>query len=258
MSSEESQKYVSPREAAMRIGYTSDYVTRLAREGKIAAQRNGKKWIIDLESLKLFSLQVEADKRTRSEELREERLHERYRVLKDAREDALASQVEVSTKFALLQTVAVVAIIFVTAHVVWFAVESDIDTTALANGVASVGENISETILEPIPNLFSQTANSVSATQAEWPSKQQGFDVPPRVTQSDDPDFGGVIFISESENRERVAAIRGTFSDEVEVDFESDEAGVITPVFREREGDSYRFRLEQVESDELRVKRQEL
>lgn len=69
----EHTRFVSVRDAALRVGYSSDYVARLAREGKVLSEKQGRQWLVELDSLKLFILEMEAQKRLRQEELRRER-----------------------------------------------------------------------------------------------------------------------------------------------------------------------------------------
>lgn len=69
-------RFLPAKEAAAFVSYTPDYVSRLARDGKIVAEKIDQQWFVDLDSLKLFSLQAEADKRQRQTLVREQRLAE--------------------------------------------------------------------------------------------------------------------------------------------------------------------------------------
>jgi len=57
------KKLSSIREASSQVSYSRDYVTRLAREGKIFASQIGRQWYVDLESLKNYAeiSRIEAD-----------------------------------------------------------------------------------------------------------------------------------------------------------------------------------------------------
>ena len=46
--------FISTREASIIFGYTSDYLARLARTGKIHGKRIGHSWVIDRHSLQDF------------------------------------------------------------------------------------------------------------------------------------------------------------------------------------------------------------
>lgn len=69
--------FASIKEAAQLTSYSRDYVTRLAREGKIAASYIGRQWFVDTVSLKNYTeniaLEQEARKRLLSEERKQER-----------------------------------------------------------------------------------------------------------------------------------------------------------------------------------------
>ena len=70
-------KFIPVRDAADLVSYTGDYISKLAREGKVDGERRGRNWFVDPESLKLFSLKAEADKRKRSELIAAQRRVER-------------------------------------------------------------------------------------------------------------------------------------------------------------------------------------
>jgi hypothetical protein len=53
---------LSTKKASELSGYTSDYIARLARSGKISAQRVGHTWFVDLDSLQQFLEQQESRK----------------------------------------------------------------------------------------------------------------------------------------------------------------------------------------------------
>src|SRR5690349_19273014 len=73
------ENLISTREASRLSGYHSDYLGRLCREGKVAASRVGRAWIVDRISLEAFMREQETAKkdnavllaRTREQEYRE-------------------------------------------------------------------------------------------------------------------------------------------------------------------------------------------
>jgi len=52
-----SKRVQKARDAAALVSYSPDYVSRLAREGKILAEQRGRDWYVDIDSLKLFVLE---------------------------------------------------------------------------------------------------------------------------------------------------------------------------------------------------------
>lgn len=252
-----SQKYQSARDAAARVGYTGDYVTRLAREGKIDARKEGRAWVVDIDSLKLFTLQAEAEKRARGEELREERLNERYRVLRQAQDDVMLSQIDTGNVPAFVETVAIALCLFLGVNLIWFSVESDLNTAALVEGVATVSHQMTAAVIDPIPDMYTRVTHKSTVKENENILKIQEPLVEETAAKpgltSADSDFDGVIITPADETQKQTQAIRETFSDEVEVEFDSTDSGVVTPVFREREGESYRLRLEPAGAEDANI-----
>jgi hypothetical protein len=70
-------KKLSPiKEASAEVSYSRDYVTRLAREGKIVATLIERKWYVDTDSLKSYESQSLAEAQLRKAHLSEERKQE--------------------------------------------------------------------------------------------------------------------------------------------------------------------------------------
>ena len=68
--------YITASDGGRFVGYTGDYVARLAREGKVAGRRIGHQWFVEKESLAVFAADAEKQKRLRGEAIREERKRE--------------------------------------------------------------------------------------------------------------------------------------------------------------------------------------
>lgn len=78
------KKLHSIRDAAQSVSYSRDYVTRLAREGKIVATNVGRQWFVDLESLMRYVEQSAVEQLVRKKQLSEERKQEKLSAeLKD-------------------------------------------------------------------------------------------------------------------------------------------------------------------------------
>ena len=82
----------SIREASTEVSYSRDYVTRLAREGKIVASLIGRQWFVDLESLKNYAVQSQIESDLRKVQLSEERKNEQ--LFHKAKEQQTISQQE--------------------------------------------------------------------------------------------------------------------------------------------------------------------
>ncbi|MBI4086951.1 helix-turn-helix domain-containing protein, partial [Candidatus Kaiserbacteria bacterium] len=71
------QEYLPIREAGHFFGYSENYITRLAREGKIVSARVGRQWLVDPRSIREFVSGMSKQKMLRSENIRKERYAER-------------------------------------------------------------------------------------------------------------------------------------------------------------------------------------
>lgn len=68
--------FISSKEASERFGYTPDYVSKLAREGKVRGHKSGHAWFVDPESLEVFIREVVVQEQRRVEELHRARVEE--------------------------------------------------------------------------------------------------------------------------------------------------------------------------------------
>ena len=86
------------REAATHVTYSKDYITRLAREGKITARWIGRQWFVELSSLKTYEESARIEQEVRKQRLSVERKQERdlreALSLQQAREDAQVSSLQ--------------------------------------------------------------------------------------------------------------------------------------------------------------------
>ncbi len=65
------------KDVAEKVSYSRDYVTHLAREGKIIASYVGRQWFVDLDSLKSYASDAATEKEIRKKQLSSERLEEK-------------------------------------------------------------------------------------------------------------------------------------------------------------------------------------
>lgn len=93
---------------ASKVSYSRDYITRLAREGKIHATNVGRQWFVDLESLNSYceSSSIEAD--LRKKRLSEERKIEQQAILEAKRKKAHR---ETKAKFFDVRATAVASVV---------------------------------------------------------------------------------------------------------------------------------------------------
>lgn len=239
-SSQKNIKFLDARSAGKLVGYSSDYVTRLAREKKIAAVQTGRQWLIDIDSLKLFSLSVQAEKRERAEKIREERRVELAKaafVTEVGESDSLAEEISNGRPQAVVETAIAAVAMFLVFNMLWFSYENRLSGSELLAGVGMITDHIQSVVWQPAVASVSQVASyAFIDTPAE--STIQVDEIPSEKT----PGFEGIVVVEEAVvSEEQIEAIRESFSDEVEVEFTEADSGVITPVFSEREGERYRF-----------------
>jgi len=75
------KKFYPIKIVASEVSYSRDYITRLAREGKITATNVGRQWFVDLESLKSYSESSTIEADIRKKRLSEERKIEQEKIL---------------------------------------------------------------------------------------------------------------------------------------------------------------------------------
>jgi len=230
------KKYLSSAIIAREFDYTTDYVSRLAREEKIAATQIGRQWYISEESLQRFAINAEAEKNQRNIQLRKQRQAES--MMRQQRERNTPVLHTGKAQVALAQAFAVVMCGSLLGFLGMTALEENIRLSDLAHGVQKTTVLLVQAIVpneSPI-DLVSNLSVLASVFTSQEVVKEEH------------------IFIQAIENiapEERAPQILfDSFSDEIEVFYEEDEKGVIRPVFREREtGDVYEVLIKPVRKD---------
>ncbi|MCA9359394.1 hypothetical protein KC926_04305, partial [Candidatus Kaiserbacteria bacterium] len=70
------KKFQTIKSVANKVSYSRDYITRLAREGKILATHVGRQWFVDLDSLNNYIDTTAKETEVRKKMLSEERKRE--------------------------------------------------------------------------------------------------------------------------------------------------------------------------------------
>lgn len=130
-------KFLHPiKEAAGAVSYSRDYITRLAREGKIVASYIGRQWFVDVDSLKHYIETAVIEQEVRKKQLSAERKLERQ-----LRGSAEAQRRQHLKKAESLHTRAVVAASFV----LGFGLLSGVATHQLITSSESSGLQVAST-----------------------------------------------------------------------------------------------------------------
>lgn len=224
------KEYLPSAELAQHFGYTADYVSRLAREGKIAATTVDRKWFVDKDSLDEFRQLASLGKDVRSTELKKQRKVER---LMHSQKEKVKNHGHVShVHIALVESVVVFMCGVFVVLLGWTAVGSDIGFEELTVGLEKSYMHITQKV---VPNT------NPLGVFAEWSVAT----VPQRILTEE--------IVSENNTQELVSETVKTnihdksfvgFSDEVDITFDADGTGVVRPVFKNnQDGQEYQMLL---------------
>lgn len=223
---------IPAKDAAKRVGYSADYIAKLARENVVVGERRGRAWFVDLDSVKMFSLQRAAEQRQRQEELRLERLAELARIKaaeasSDDGDEVVSSAFpthasdRLQTSVAVALTAACFSCLMLFSGLVAVSYDAKLDGRALVLGAQDVGGALAK--------LFPFWFGADEAPAAV---------VAPVAPQADQ----GIVLLNADTTQAERERIEASFSDEVTVTFTDEDAGVITPVFvNPEEAESYQF-----------------
>lgn len=243
-------KYIPAAQAGKRFGYTKEYILLLAREGKIDAQRVGRRWYVEPVSVDTFFKRAHEVRKVRNDSIRKVRKAElaNHEFTRHAGHH----------KTALIQTLAILVI-------------------GLAIGTTGyLGTNVAQPALvqEASASFFERLA--VALYTFVVPESQQETETQltaaPSATATDNQE-AQQITASSTSNQEQEAltaatfsslvvapevvmssttvdSIRDSFSDEVTItmDDANPDTGVIVPRFKTRDGEAYRYLLVPVRS----------
>lgn len=225
---ENAARFLPAKEAAALVGYSPDYVARLARESKVAAEQRNRQWFVSLDSLKLFSLQQAAEQRERQNELRERRLREYAAKQRYAQRTLADVPFSTHTLPALLASGVVAVCVALIGVLGWNIVDAELQLAQLARGVDTVRAELQS----GLPFLSQQTVEVAEAPRGIAPGQVRIED--------------GQLIVDEG------VSLDDVFSDPVTVSEVSSTSATITPVFGEGAGRQYRIEVTPVgQSDSL-------
>lgn len=225
------KKYYSSVTIAQTFNYTPDYVSKIAREGKVEATRVGRQWFIDEDSVHDFVRLKNVNKLERKVLLQKERQAER--LIHQLKQNEQPKNNDAPYLIALTQSLAVIACGFIVGALGWTVVDNETGITEIVSGATSVTEQI-----------FARVAPSASSLKiiSQWSSVAT---VGSSVRGSQDVQSSEEI-ISEAVSH-TVQVLE--FSDEVEVLFKDDEGGVVRPIFKNGQSEeTYQVFIEPVRS----------
>ena len=209
--------------AAKQLGYTKEYLLMLAKQGKIAGQKISNKWYIHVPSVEQFFSEAQHERKDRRHEIS----LERKRELQDHTEDRAARERRMGRitrrSVAIAETVAILVIGFVAGTTSYVGVQGS--QQASISSASEFVDSIALSVYRFVVPL--QVTESVA----------------PEPDMQNDPAWSGAFVHSP------VEAVQDSFSDPVNVSFDEQNPSitVVTPIFKDGDGDSHRFLLTPVE-----------
>ena len=243
--------YLSSKEAGSISGYTNDYISRLAREGKIDARRVGTQWFVEPKSLDAFLQFAEKAREARKEMLRAERQKERNNfalpgapllattvslpVAVTARPFDFSLEASVAHQTALLAVLSGVAV-----AAIFVLLPPTISSQNSASLVSSLNRFESVASLNFVLPYFSALEDMISF---RWfGGLFATTEVPSTSAPRAHSELDGVVVMPSTTPEKTLEAVRSSFSDNVEVTLDKGgRTGIIKPVFKEGVGNTYRF-----------------
>jgi excisionase family DNA binding protein len=188
------KKLYAVREASRQVSYSRDYVTRLAREGKILASQIGRQWYVDLDSLKNYAevSRIEADIRKAhlsAKRKQEQIFHttkEQYETIRE--KTATASQKKAIATAGSVLAVGLLAGVFgYSALMTPGSFDSAISQTTATNQYSQMAANVKAALNTNVSDTATtrSDANSVSSAIETTESISQGILVLPLGTNTD-------------------------------------------------------------------------
>jgi hypothetical protein len=232
------------------FGYTSDYVSKLAREGKVAGTQVGRQWYIDRSSLAKFLDFVSKQKVARQEVLRTERKLER--AIASTR-GALVEPVIPKPTYALAKSVAIFSTLLFVGMFSSVSFQERLSLTDLRTGAVVVASDVFRFVAEPSQDSAHSQLAFLGWFTHFWSTDTATPEAPAVVlngtTTNVSASDAGLVLLDKDTTPAEVEAVREQFSDPVSVQFEDDTTGIITPIFKEKSDEQYRFLLVPVKND---------
>lgn len=214
-------RFESCASIAQRFGYTSDYVSRLAREEKIDATRVGRLWFIDPVSVEKFKELSEQNKNTRSEELKIQRHQERSAQIKENKKLSSLERTEVYV--AMAQTTAVVMCGLLVGSLGWMVSSQEVQVAQVFQGAVSVYSQIQDGVLYDTQTASLATVSVTAGDSGVLKNEKNAPEI--SSTEGDDVEASdSVITGSKTKN---------LFSDTVDIVYTADGAQIVRPIFKD-------------------------
>ena len=232
------KKFKPSAELARQFGYSMDYISRLAREGKVEATRVGRQWFVDALSLENFVEQTSKQKEFNREQLRTERKLELISYSKSTNTNTtdaslISNSVRPVNKKNYRESVNIILATTGTALVLMAGLLSVVVINP--NEFYSFFSNFDFNNQLTVQRHSDVTAGALGA----WIEPSDSVQI--IIEDKSGVPAKGVVVFDEKKSEKELERIKASFSDEVEINFSDENTGVITPVFINNEGDEYQF-----------------
>lgn len=247
----EGKEYTPATIAGRHLGYTKDYLLMLIKGGKIDGKKIGHKWFVYLPSAEEYFVVAKQEQEARRKKLSEERKAElrTFAEVLPASQSSTAKSVKTPrrkisfsphAKVALLETL---VIVFLGVSVGSLGYVGTVGATASVHqGGFGFFKGLAVTVYEFFtPAHEEEMRTIVAAKSAENPLVADDSGVIAHVGTTTHTSL--VVGPDELFTATTIESVQDSFSDEVHVsvDPENQNTGVITPVFKDGEGEEYRF-----------------
>ena len=249
----EEKEYLSSKEAGRVSGYTNDYISRLAREGKIDAHRVGTQWFVEPKSLDAFLQFAQKARETRKELLRAERQKERTNFSRPGTPvlvSAMPFPTPVSVRpfdfsaeqSAAHQTALLAVLSGVALAMLLVLLPPTLSEQNSASFASAIHELEQTSFLDGMFPHFSLSAFGDMISSRFFGKLFVTTDAPTTLSQPAAGELEGVVVMPSTTPEKTLESVRSSFSDNVEVTLDKGgRSGVIKPVFKEGVGNTYRF-----------------
>lgn len=234
----EGKEYVPATIAGKHFGYTKDYILLLTKQGHIDGQKIGNKWYVHIPSAEKYFRVAQAKREVRKKVISQERKAELKKY------SHVRTQAKKSSSYRLVGIEAIVVVVLALSIGATGYVGSIPQQATVHEGAYGFFEYIARSLyalISPEPEVTvvthatSQTSHESGSTTMEEESVSAFVGTTTRTSIIVAPDE---LFTATT-----VESIQDSFSDpvEVSVDPKNPQTGIITPVFKEKKGENYRF-----------------
>jgi hypothetical protein len=250
---EEKSQYISLNEAAKHCDYSQEYLSLRIRQGKLRGKKFARNWVTKKEWLEEYLYEVREHNansvknnfkhRCRDNFIGPPRkdfpVPEGFFITRELVAEVAAPRPEFSIKrFSVLALAAVFAFIFcVSIFSPSFFQKKEISRELAAMSASGILQSTSEIFLkygqwlgESIGHQFTKIKTYIAYLKS--------FDKKPLAETED---RGMVVVPSTADDEALKEKIKTSFSDEVKVEPTDESSGIITPIFREKEGEKYLY-----------------